>query len=146
MVSSNAMEVTINFFLLALRKQNPQVIPNKFMSDRDHRQLNAVRRQYPESVLYLCWWHVLHAWQQHFVTTQFSELWEILKKWIRVTDEDEFEAYWTKISSFPPNLAPTGFWEYINTFWIPYKKMWSAVYRKERTVFELCDTNMLVEA
>lgn len=146
MVSSNTTEVTIDFFLLALQKQNPKVIPNKFMSDRDHRQMNAVRQQYFKSVLYFCWWHVLHAWQQHFVTTQFSKLWELLKKWVRVTDNDKFEAYWTKIRALPPHLAPPSFLEYITTYWIPYKKMWSAVYQTDHTVFKLCDTNMLVEA
>lgn len=146
MVSSNAMEVTIDVFLLALWKQNPKVILNKFMSDRDHGQMNVVQHQYSESILYLCWWHVLHAWQQHFVTTQFPKLWELLKKWIRVTDDDEFEAYWMKIRALAPLLAPPSFLDYINTHWIPYKAMWLAVYCKDHTVFELCDTNMLVKA
>ena len=110
MVSSNPTEVTIDFFPLTLWKQNPKVILNEFMSDQDHGQMNVVQRQYSESILYLCWWHVLHAWQQHFVTTQFPKLWELLKKWISVTDDDEFEAYWMKIRALAPSLAPPAFW------------------------------------
>ena len=146
MVSSNAMEVTIDFFLLVLRKQNPKVILNKFMSDQDHTQMNGVHCQYAESILYLCWWHVLHTWQQHFAITQFPELWELLKKWIRVTEDNKFEEYWTKIKALAPLLAPPSFLDYITTHWIPYKAMWSAIYCKDHTVFELCDTNMLIEA
>ena len=30
-------------------------------------------------------------------------------------------------------------------YWMPYKALWSAVYHKDCTVFELCNTDMLVE-
>ena len=116
------------------------------MSDRDHGQMNVVQRQYSKSVLYLCWWHVLHAWQQHFVTTQLPKLWELLKKWIRVTDDDEFEAYWMKIGALTPLLTPPSFLDYITIHWILYKAICLAVYHKDNTIFKLCDTNMLVEA
>lgn len=82
MISSNATEVTIDYFLATLWKQNPDIIPAKFMSDNDKAQLNAIRHRYPESQLFLCWWHVLHAWQEHFVTNHFPELWDLLKGWV----------------------------------------------------------------
>ncbi|KAJ7902423.1 hypothetical protein B0H13DRAFT_1559938, partial [Mycena leptocephala] len=44
--------------------------------------------------------------------------------------------------------APQGFVEYLTKYWMPEHiiKMWSTVYRKGRTIFEICDTNMLIEA
>ncbi|KAJ7602617.1 hypothetical protein DFH06DRAFT_912730, partial [Mycena polygramma] len=44
--------------------------------------------------------------------------------------------------------APDSVIEYLQTYYLGQEtlEMWSAVYRKDRTVFQLCDTNMLVEA
>ena len=141
MVSSNATEVTIDFFLACLRKQNLNVIPKKFMSDQDSAQMNAIQHQYIESQLFLCWWHVLHSWQQHLIISHYPALWDLLKKWVRVEEDDEFEVYWTKIKL----LAPQSFIEYIETYWLPVKALWSAVAWKNQMVFELCNMNMLVE-
>jgi hypothetical protein len=142
MISSNATEATIDFFLAQLRLRNPTVIPGIYMSDHDRPQMNAVQRRYCESLLFLCWWHVLHAWRAHFVISHYPELWECLKRWIRITEENEFELCWGEIQ----RLAPPSFIEYINTYWLPERDLWSAIARKNRTVFEQSDTNMLVEA
>ena len=144
MISSNATEPTIDFFLATIRVQNPKVIPKQIMSDFDKGQLNRIEAQYPKSQQLLCWWHVPHAWQQHFVTAHYPELWETLKKWYRITDEAEFNSCWKKIQS----LTPDSFIEYINTYWLldHVKKLWSGIHHKNCTIFELGDTNMLVEA
>ena len=102
MISSNAKAVTINYYLATLRKRNPKVIPKKIMSDFDWAQINSVRLWYTESQLLLCWWHVLHAWQQHIIIYHYRELWELLKKWIRLIEESEFNEYWAKIQSLAP--------------------------------------------
>lgn len=142
MISSNGTEDTIHFFLKTIRLQNPDTIPELFMSDKDHAQMNAIQRAYPESALLLCWWHVLHAWQQHFVPTQFPELWQLLKGWIRIIDEVKFRECWAQIQA----IAPKSFIAYLKTYWINDIKLWSAVFRKHRNIFQTCDTNMLVEA
>ena len=80
----------------------------------------------------------LHAWQQHIVIAHFQELWKLLKGWIRLTEKSEFEE---KIKQ----LAPTSFIEYISEYWMSVY-MWSATERKDRTIFEISETNMLVEA
>ncbi|KAJ7932889.1 hypothetical protein B0H13DRAFT_1582706, partial [Mycena leptocephala] len=38
--------------------------------------------------------------------------------------------------------------EYLTKYWMAEHiiKVWSTVYRKGRTIFEICDTNMLIEA
>jgi len=125
--------------------RNPGITPEFFMSDKDHAQINSIKRQFPQSAILLCWWHVLYAWQQHFITAVHPELWELLKKWIRLTDRAEFWQQWEKIK----NLAPSSIIQYLETFWLSDDeniKMWSAIYRTNRTIFQLCDTNMLVEA
>lgn len=142
MISSNATEDTIKYFLNLIRAQNPGILPEYFMSDKDHAQINAIRAAYHESTVLLCWWHVLHAWQQHFVITSFPELWKQLKKWVRITDRDEFWAAWEEIKK----EAPESVISYLRTYWLNDIKLWSAVYRQDRNIFQLCDTNMLVEA
>jgi hypothetical protein len=128
------------------------------MSDFDWPQINACIDVYQASLetyrrdleayrwdfILLCWWHVLHAWQKHFHITSHPELWDLLKRWIRMTDLNEFNTAWAKIQA----MAPTKFVKYLNSYWMSPQvvKMWSAVYRKDRSIFELCDTNMLVEA
>ncbi|KAJ7920411.1 hypothetical protein B0H13DRAFT_1605439, partial [Mycena leptocephala] len=44
--------------------------------------------------------------------------------------------------------APPAFVEYLATYWMPEHvvRMWSVVYRTDRTIFEACNTNMLIEA
>jgi hypothetical protein len=86
----------------------------------------------------------LHAWQQHFHISKHPELWELLKKWIRITDQKTFEETWTQIQ----RIAPEGFAEYLKQYWMSDRvvRMWFAVYRTSRSIFEACDTNMLVEA
>ncbi|KAJ7290633.1 hypothetical protein C8J57DRAFT_973202, partial [Mycena rebaudengoi] len=44
--------------------------------------------------------------------------------------------------------APEDFIEYLRRYWMPEHvvKMWSAVFRTSRSIFEDCDTNMLIEA
>ncbi|KAF8961834.1 hypothetical protein BDZ97DRAFT_1641064, partial [Flammula alnicola] len=44
-------------------------------------------------------------------------------------------------------IAPPSVVTYFETYWLGDNiKLWSAVFRKDRTIFQLCDTNMLVEA
>jgi len=71
MMASYRTEETIACFL---RKHNPFTISWPFMSDRDLAQINAIVLRYPESEVWLCWWHVLHALQQHFVTSKHELL------------------------------------------------------------------------
>ncbi|KAJ7748749.1 hypothetical protein DFH07DRAFT_697431, partial [Mycena maculata] len=144
LIASNGKAETIDYHLKHLRRLNPHIIPNKFMSDNDSAQLGRIRFPYPLSDLFLCWWHVLHAWQRHFVISHYPELWEKLKNWIRITDEAQFWRSWEEIKE----LAPDSVIEYLQKNYLTPEtlQMWSAVYRKGRTVFELCDTNMLVEA
>ncbi|KAJ6542164.1 hypothetical protein DFH09DRAFT_1041288, partial [Mycena vulgaris] len=133
--------VTIDYLLMHLKRLNPGVDPNKFMSDNDSGQLGRIRFRYSLSHLLLCWWHVLHAWQQHFVTRHYPELCEKLKGWIRITNEAEFWVCWEEIKS----LAPDSVIEYLQTYYLVQEtlEMWSAVYRTDRNIFRLCDTNML---
>ncbi|KAF5333556.1 hypothetical protein D9611_002587 [Ephemerocybe angulata] len=142
MLSSNATEETISFFMSTMRTRFPDVAPEYVMSDKDHGQINAVRQHYPDAEVLLCWWHVLHNWQQRFNIHAFPELWSALKRWIRITDNAKFWSEWERIQT----IAPASVTEYLKTNWIPNVKLWSAVFRKERTIFQDCDTNMLVEA
>ena len=67
-----------------------------------------------------------------------------MQDWVRTTDQNEFDACWKYIekdTSVPKSVA-----EYIARNWLPYKEMWSAMSRQNRTIFEKGDTNMLLEA
>ncbi|KAI0037342.1 hypothetical protein FA95DRAFT_1507072, partial [Auriscalpium vulgare] len=142
MLSSDGTEETVDYFIGLVKKRSPTVNPRIAMTDRDFAQINSIRRHYPEALILLCWWHVLHAWRQHFVVAHHERLWDRLQKWIRMVDEAEFEKCWREIQE----LAPPSVLEYLTTYWLPYREMWSAVFRKGRHIFQLSDTNMLVEA
>ncbi|KAJ6551883.1 hypothetical protein B0H19DRAFT_940892 [Mycena capillaripes] len=57
-----------------------------------------------------------------------------------MTDITEFNTTWVKIQA----LAPLDFVKYLSQYWMIDRvvRMWSAVYRKERSIFEACDTNI----
>ncbi|PPR02766.1 hypothetical protein CVT24_002240 [Panaeolus cyanescens] len=144
MISSNATENTISFFARQIQSRFPNISPDYFMTDKDQAQINSLKQCFPRSAILLCWWHVLHAWQQHFSTSAFPELWTLLKRWVRITDKQEFDRMWDKIKV----IAPTSVVEYLTTNWLGDEtvKQWSAVYRTDRSIFQDSDTNMLVEA
>ncbi|VDC03482.1 unnamed protein product [Peniophora sp. CBMAI 1063] len=151
LLSNSGTEETLSHFLRLVRKKNPSVVPNIFMSDRDLAQMNALHAVYPESTILLCWWHVLHAWQQHIQIGKHRDVWELLKGWIRITSPDAFRARWEEIKL----RAPPYFVTYLEQNWlgqstktlgVDWEVMWSAVYRQDRSIFEQCDTNMLIEA
>jgi hypothetical protein len=153
MLASNGRQETILYFLKLNSMRSPQVDPNYIMMDFDWAQINACKLASVDwkqvdtqrtTFILLCWWHVLHAWQQHFHISLNLELWDLLKKWIRMDDKEEFEAAWAEIQQ----TAPLDFVSYLVGTWMKdeMKQMWSAVYRGSRNIFEMCDTNMLVEA
>lgn len=141
-LSSEGTEHLHCFFLQAFKSANPAVVPKFFMTDKDKAQINAILTIFPGVHLLLCWWHVLHAWQQHFNIYAFPELWKTLKEWIRISDDEVFDTCWSKIQ----RIAPSSFCEYLRSHWMNETKYWSAVYRKGRTIHEVSDTNMLIEA
>ncbi|KAF5342494.1 hypothetical protein D9611_001695 [Ephemerocybe angulata] len=124
MISSNATEDTISFLLSQLRSHFPETVPEYFMSDKDDAQLNSLKKHYPKSTIFLCWWHVLHNWYQRFNTLAFPEVWKKLKAWIRITDYTEFMDMWAKIKA----EAPKSLSQYLETNWMNDIKPWSAVY------------------
>jgi hypothetical protein len=142
-LASKGCQQTIQYFLKLARAQSPLIVPRYMMTDFDNAQINACRANYSSFIL-LCWWHVLHAWQQHFKITEYPELWDLLKKWVRMNDEMDFKRTWIQIQ----HAAPPKFVTYLKDYWMPdtVVRMWSASSRKGRTIFEMCDTNMLVEA
>ena len=144
MLASSGTEETISYFLSLVREQSPSVIPIHIMSDRDFAQINTCMCQFPTAIILLCWWHVLHAWQQHLAISRHPELWKLLKALVRIESTADFDATVGQIQT----LAPPDFLVYLKEYWLPpkYVIMWSAVYRKGRTVYELSDTNMLIEA
>jgi len=144
MIASSGTTDMVTYFMKLVHKQNSMVVPKHIISDRDFPQINGCSLWYPEALILLCWWHVLHAWQQHFVISQHKQLWEKLKAWIRINNTQDFDATWVEIQA----LAPADFLAYLMEYWMPpkYVAMWSAVYRQGRSIFEISDTNMLVEA
>jgi len=144
MLSSNGMHETIHYFLNLIKAQSPEISPSIFMTDRDQAQVIAIRDTYPGCRVFYCWWHVLRAIRTHFVVTEFKDLWELIQKWVRTTNQDEFDQWWEQMRS--ERLYPKTVIDYIAREWISCKEMWSAVSRQNCTIFEEGDTNMLLEA
>lgn len=108
---------TLGYLLKLVRERNPTIIPKHIMTDRDAALIAACTTWYSEALHFLCWWHVLHAWQQHFVISQHEVLWTKLKLWIRVTDPSMFNDIWIEIQA----IAPSAFLAYLVEYWMPDK-------------------------
>ena len=130
------------FFLNKFKLANPMIYPSLWMSDKDQAQLNALKNTYDRSKILLCWWHVLHAWYGHFHVHSHQELWKKLKEWVRISDDAEFQIQWAEIQK----LSPPSFSLYLNENWMSCMEYWSAIFRINRNISEVSDTNMLIEA
>ena len=144
MISSKGTEATIKFFLNFIKMQSPEIRPAIIMSDRDHAQMNAIKAVYSESKLFLCWWHVLRAMRTHFHTEEFPKLWERVREWVKTPDQSQFESWWEEMQADP--AVPQSFIDYLKKNWMPIASLWAGSARKNRTIFQEGDTNMLIEA
>jgi hypothetical protein len=144
MLSSNGTQPTIEFFLNLIKARSPGISPSIFMTDRDQAQINVIHLAFPDcGRIFYCWWHVLCAIRTHFNTKEFSDLWPLIQDWVRTTDDNEFNACWTRIQA--DTKVPKSVAEYIARGWLPQKEMWSAMSRQNCTIFEEGNTNMLLE-
>lgn len=114
------------------------------MTDCDQAQIAALKAVYPQSNLYLCTWHVLRAIRMHLVITQFPALWDKIKKLVNTDDLGAFLILWEEISTDPS--VPKTVVDYLRKQWLPVVLMWSKTVRKDRTIYQEGDTNMLIEA
>ena len=144
MISSKGTEATIKFFLNFIKMRSPEIRPAIIMSDRDHAQMNAIKAVYSESKLLLCWWHVLRAMRTHFRTEEFPKLWEHVREWVKTPDQSQFDSWWEEMQADP--AAPQSFIDYLKKNWMPLASLWAGSARKNRTIFQEGDTNMLIEA
>lgn len=144
MLSSNGKEATIKYFLDFVKKRSPDVTPRITMSDRDQAQMNAIKAVYPETTLFLCWWHVLRAMRMHFRTEEFPDLWERIREWVKTPDQSRFDSLWDWIQTDPS--VPLSFVDYLKTNWMGIVPLWAGISRQNRTIFQESDTNMLIES
>ena len=144
MLTSSRTSATISFFVAWVKCISPAVRPAIIMTDRDQAQIAALHAVYPRSQIYLCTWHILHAIRSHFVTTEFPGLWDKIKKLVNTDDLATFFTLWDKICTDPS--VPRSLVKYLATRWMPEVYMWSKTVRKERSIYEEGDTNMLIEA
>jgi hypothetical protein len=80
----------------------------------------------------------------HFVIEAFPDLWDLIQDWVHTTDEAQFDAWWEQMrtsTKYPDTVI-----KYLARDWVPCRDMWSAIFRKNRTIFEEGDTNMLLES
>ena len=143
MLMSSAMTDVITFFVRWVRDASPSVRPGIIMTDRDQAQIAALKAMYPQSRIFLCRWHVLCTMRTHFVTGEFQELWEKIKHWVITEDPVMFFNIWDKISS--DLSAPQSVVKYLQTEWLPVLHMWSGTARRDQSILEEGNTNMLVE-
>lgn len=69
MIASKGTAETIGYFISLVQSRSLLIMPRWLMSGRDLAQIKALLQYFPASRMLLCWWHVLRAWQQHFVTS-----------------------------------------------------------------------------
>jgi hypothetical protein len=93
------------------------------MTDCDQAQIAMLKDVYPDSQIFLCTWHVLHAMQSHFATNEFPALWEKIKTWVKTDNLAEFSQLWGEISSNPS--VPQSLVQYLATDWLHMTDLWS---------------------
>ena len=144
MLTSSATTDIIAFFVRWVRDASPLVLPAVIMTDRDQAQIAALEIVYSRSRILLCRWHVLRTIRTHFVTNQFQALWEQIKAWVKTDDIATFYNIWEKISSDP--CVPESVVKYLKAEWLPVVHRWSMIGRRNRSIFEEGETNMLIES
>ncbi len=144
MLLSSGTEATIYFFLNFVKTRSPEITPAIIMSDRNKAQMNAIKTIYLGSTLLLCWWHVLRTIRMHFRTEEFPELWERVREWVKTPDQSKFNSWWEEMQTDPS--VPQSFIDYLKVNWMPIVPLWSGASRKNRTIFQEGDTNMLIES
>ena len=144
MIASNGTTDTIAFFVGWVRDASPAVRPAVIMTDRNRAQINTLKAVYPDSQILLCKWHVLRAMQSHFNTNEFLDLWAKVKAFVNASESRVFAKLWVEILDDPS--VPQSFVQYMRSEWLPEAKMWSLVMRKNCSILEEGDTNMLLEA
>ena len=128
MLTSSGTTNIIAFFVKWVRDTSPSVWPGVIMTDHNQVQIAALESVYPQSQVFLCMWHMLHAIRTHFVTNQFQALWVKIKAWVNTEDVAKFLKIWDKISSNPS--VPQSIVKYLATEWLQVLHMWSKVARK----------------
>jgi hypothetical protein len=63
---------------------------------------------------------------------------------MNASESADFARLWVEISNDPS--VPLSFVQYIRSEWLPEAEMWSLVMRKNCSIFEKGNTNMLLEA
>jgi hypothetical protein len=144
MLSSSGTEATVKFFLNWVKERNPEIKPAIIMTDCNQAQINTIKAVYSDSTIYLCWWHVLCAMRTHFCTEEFPKLWEHVREWVKTPDRSKFESWWDEMQTDPS--APQSFIDYLKVNWMTIMPMWSGSVRKNHTIFQEGDTNMLIES
>ena len=144
MQSSSGTEATIRFFLQFVKTESPTVSPAIIMSDHDKAQMNAIGSVYPDSKLLLRWWHMLRAMRMHFRMEEFPEIWARLRKWVKTPDQTKFNSIWEWLQTDPS--VPVSLTDYLRSQWMSVVPLWLGTMRKNRTIFQEGDTNMLIES
>ena len=144
MLTSRATTEIITFFVRHIRDASLSIWPSIIMTDHDQAQIAALETVYPHSQIFLCRWYMPRMIRSHFMTSQFQKLWEKIKCWVITDDLVMFFNIWDKISSNPS--TPQSIVKYLQTEWLPVLHMWSGTERKNWTIFEEENTNMLIKS
>jgi hypothetical protein len=99
------------------------------MTDCDQAQIAALKEAYPQSRIFLCRWHVIHAMWSHLCTENFPELWEKIQKWVKTDNQAKHDQIWNEIESDP--TVPPSVQEYLRDNWKPVSHMWATVAQKD---------------
>ena len=144
MLTSSGMEATITYFLNFVKEQSLEISLAMIMTDCDKAQMNVILAMYPSSTVLLCWWHVLCAIWSHFCMEAFLALWQRICTWVKTSDQAQFDLVWQEMQTNPS--VPQSLVDYLQVNWMGIVPLWSGIHRKNQTIFQESDTNMLLEA
>ncbi|KAH8978817.1 hypothetical protein EDB86DRAFT_3089977 [Lactarius hatsudake] len=88
---------------------------------------------------------MLRAMRMRFDTDEFSDLWKCVQEWVKTPNQSKFDSAWEWIQT-EKEKVPESFVKYLKENWMGIVPLWAGIARKNRTIFQEGDTNMLIEA
>ena len=126
--------------------------PSYFMVDYSTAEINAIEKEFPTTLIYICNLHRNQAWNQwvrpgesDLDSKQQEILLAILQQIANARDQGKYEAALAKLRKCPIYTTHSNVQDYIENVWMSCVERWAQVFCKQQ-VHNIVNTNNGVEA
>ncbi|XP_014669716.1 PREDICTED: uncharacterized protein LOC106810784 [Priapulus caudatus] len=133
-----------------LKRWNPWWKPLYFMVDYSTAEINAIEREFPGAMVYICDFHRLQAWKRWIPKNGLNALEQaaLLSLLKRVADARQRHQHDTAVSDLrrsPVYTSSEATRTYVEKVWMSCVERWAQAFRKQQ-VLNIVNTNNGVEA